>query len=570
MLKRHFSIFLVNILLLLFCACGARAFEKRIVDIPMRDGVKLKADVYLPDGDGPFPVVLNRTPYNRKGVSGDGEKFAARSIAFVAVDVRGRFESEGEFVPFADEGSDGADTLKWMLAQPWCNGKVAGHGGSYVGYTQWALTSEPNPGLVTIVPLFTTANIYEVPYRGGDFNLATALGWASTMYDKNKIDSAAYLLARNAMRFLPLVKGDNRTGHQIDFYDDWLRHPEMDVFWERMNHGKNFRQKNVPALMVAGWFDLFLGPQLDDFVRMTTEGPPETAGKSHIIIGPWDHSGGLISSLLIELPDDAKKFDVLRPIGDAWYDYWLLGGDHPAPDLPPVRLFVMGSNLWMDFETWPPPGMEPTPWYLHSAGSAASPEDGASLSETPPLDEPPDTYDYNPKKPTPSRGGTILGTDMGPYDYSSTERERADILSYTSEPLDDELTIIGPVTMKLYASTTACGTDYVARLLDVTPDGVAIPLVEGIVRMQTVDEKPPSLGDEGEYEIDLWATAWTFLPGHSVRVDIASSAFPHWDRNLNTCDKPFAVSKKTVTSTQAVYHDAEHPSHIVLPIFSGR
>ncbi|MFH1538994.1 MAG: CocE/NonD family hydrolase, partial [bacterium] len=184
----------------------------------------------------------------------------------------------------------------------------------------------------------------------------------------------------------------------------------------------------------------------------------------------------------------------------------------------------------------------------------------------PPGDEPPDTYDYRPRKPTPSRGGAILGTDMGPYDYSKLEEERPDILSYTSEPLGTELTIIGPVTMKLFASTSACGTDFVARLLDVTPDGVAIPLVEGIVRMQVVagDAKP---GEVYEYDIDLWATAWTFLPGHSVRADIASAAFPHWDRNLNTCDEPFAMSERTVTSTQAVYHDAARPSRIVLPVF---
>ncbi|MFH1537591.1 MAG: CocE/NonD family hydrolase, partial [bacterium] len=432
MIKRLFLNIFIPALLLIVGSAAVVAVEVRTVDIPMSDGLKLKADVYLPDGDGPFPVVLNRTPYNRKGVSGEAERLNPRGIAFVAVDVRGRFESEGDFVPFVNEGRDGVDTMKWILAQPWCNGKIAGNGGSYVGYTQWALTSEPVPGLAAIAPLFTTANIYEIPYRGGAFNLATALGWASAMHNRNMLDSAAYLMSTRAQKVLPLIKGDNKTGNQLDFYDDWLRHPDMDEFWERMNHGKHFDQKNVPALMAAGWFDLFLGSQLQDFVRMTTEGPPETAGKSRIIIGPWDHSGSLVPAMIkppiIDLPDEAKKLSNFQHFLDEWYDYWLLGGDRPPPDLPPVRLFVMGSNLWMDFPSWPPPGMKPTPWYIHSAGSAASPEDGAYLSDTPPGDEPPDTYDYRPRKPTPSRGGAILGTDMGPYDYSKLEEERPDIL----------------------------------------------------------------------------------------------------------------------------------------------
>lgn len=564
MKRKHAAVIFAVFLAFLASGC-ARAEALAGVDVPMRDGVALKADVYLPDEKGPFPAIVTRTPYNRAGSKGDGEKYAKRGIAFVAVDVRGRFESGGEWVPFIHEAPDGEDTLKWIRSQPWCNGKIAGFGGSYVGITQWALTAGDMEGLVAIAPIVTTAEVYNVTYRSGAFNLTTGLGWASTVKDGKKVDAVNYIMAQRGMKTLPLIRADNKAGFQIDFYDQWIRHPARDEFWAQSDFAENFEKKNVPALLCAGWYDLFLGPQLQDFVNMRAKGQADTAGRSSIIIGPWDHSGGLISPM-IKVPDDSKM-QAFTGILEGWYDYWLLGKDNEAAHLPPVRLYVMGAGRWQDFDSWPPAGMTPARWYFHSAGRANSPSDGAALSSAPPGAEPADSYIYDPKDPTPSRGGTVLAGDMGPNNYAGVE-ERPDVLSYTSAPLDRALEIIGPVTATVYAATTACGTDFVARLLDVSPEGVALPLVDGIVRSQTLTGGAVEPGGVRQYDIDLWATAWSFAPGHRIRVDIASAAFPHWDRNLNTCDAPFGQSSKTVPAEQTVYHNAEHPSYISLPVYA--
>jgi len=533
-------------------------------DVPMSDGTVLKADVYLPGEEGAFPVVLDRTPYNRRLLKGDAGKFLERGIAFVAVDVRGRFESGGDFTPFLHEGPDGVETLRWVLSQEWCNGKVAGHGGSYVGYTQWAISGSGEEGLVALVPLFTTGDMYRVAYRDGAFNLATLLGWASTMYARDKVDPAGYLMSRRGLKKLPLISTDNASGRQLDFYDQWIMHPEHDEFWDAMDHAKGFEKKDVPALMVAGWFDLFLGSQIDDFQKMVSLGPPETAGKSRLVIGPWDHSGGLISTML-DLPDGAKKFASLEPVVMAWYERWLKGEENDSASLPPVRVFVMGSNEWVDLEQWPPAGSAPSEWYFHSSGDAGS-QGGGVLDRDRPGDETPDEYTYDPRRPTPSRGGTVLGADMGPYDYSEVD-QRPDVLSFTTEPLKEALTVAGPVEVVLYAESDTGCTDFVGRLLDVSPGGTALPLAEGVTRIRDEEDAPGIDKGPVELSIDLWHTAFTFMPGHSIRVDIASAAFPHWSRNLNVCGGPHGRMDRGAVAHQKVYHDDAHPSHAVLPVF---
>ena len=550
--------------LAVLCVCAAARAEEVLtgLDVPMRDGVVLKADVYLPDGDGPFPVAMQRTPYSRTRTKGENEPLLERGIAYVSVDVRGRFDSGGgPFVPFIFEAEDGADTLKWVLAQPWCNGRVAGAGGSYVGFTQWALIKEPEPGLVALAPLVTTADMYGLIYRNGAFSLATGLGWGSTMHDPRKVDTAAYLMAMAAMKTLPLTKADNRAGHQLDFYDDWVTHPEPGPFWDAFDMTDHIKDMHTPVLLAAGWFDLFLGPQLRDFMLVQELAPPDVAAQSHLVIGPWDHSFSLLSPM-IKIPDEKGVAEEFRTLLAGWYDWRLKGEDNPTAHMPPVRLYVMGLNEWRFYDAWPPPDAQYEKWYFHSDGHAADPASGASLDTTAPVAEPADTYTYDPADPTPSRGGTILSSEMGPYNYAKIE-QRPDVLSYTSAPLEKELTLIGPLTVTLYADTDACGADFAGRLLDVAPDGIALPLAEGIVRTQSL---PAQQDGPAEYIIDLWATAYRFEPGHRLRVDVASAAFPHWDRNRSLCDSAAGKGKKHKPAQQTIYHDAEHPSHIVLPI----
>lgn len=553
---RRFSYFIFLLFIVIAAGRAARSELIEVVDVPMRDGVVLKADVYLPAGDGSFPAVLGRTPYDRKAMKGDAEKFVERGIAFVAMDVRGRYDSGGEFEPFVNEARDGEDTLKWVLAQKWCSGRVAGHGGSYLGYTQWALKSAEHDGLAALVPIATTADMYQVAYRGGALNLGTTLGWASSMHSRNKVDPTGYLKSLRGLKHLPVIHADNKSGNQIDFFDNWVKRSKRDGYWEQMDVLRDTK-KHTPTLLIAGWFDLFLGPQINDFTRK---------GGS-IIIGPWDHSGGLMSTIP-EIPENAKKIATIQPVIDGWYDHWLLDSDTIAMNWPEVSVYVMGANRWAAFDTWPPPDSKMEKWYLHSSGGANDPDADGGLSPVAPVDEPPDVYKYDPGDPTPGRGGAVLGTDMGPHDYAETDK-RADILSYNSEPFESEFKIIGQLSLVVHTSTTACGTDFVGRLLDVTPEGVAIPLAEGITRTQALPGGPPVAGAVAEIEIDLWATAYTFMPGHRMRVDVASGAFPHWDRNLNKCDRPMGAGREYVEATQKIFHDAENPSHILLPVFSG-
>jgi hypothetical protein len=560
---------LLFILFALFAyAPPGRAEILKGVDIPMRDGVLLKADVHLPDGDGPFPAAIIRTPYDRTALKSrdNTDAFTQSGIAVVVVDTRGRFDSQGKFTPLAVEGPDGTDTLEWVLAQPWCNGRTATSGGSYVGYTQWAALEQPGAAIHAMVPYVTTADMYDLAYRNGAFNLATILGWSCTMHARNKVDTAAYLMAARAMTTLPLTSADNKAGFQLDFYDDWVSHPVRDAFWDPYNFRDNIPNMRGPALLVAGWFDLFLGPQIEDFMAVRKNAPPDVAAQSRLVIGPWDHSGALVSGL-IELDPDNTLVEATKNMARGWFDHFLLDDDNSAAHMKPVRLFIMGANRWEFFDNWPPERTTPTPFYFHSDGTAANPSGGGMLNRNKPAAaEPPDTYTYDPRDPTPSRGGTLLATEMGPQDYAKVD-ERADVLSYTSAPLEQPLTIAGPVSVTLFAATDACGADFVARLMDLRPDGKAVSLAEGIIRTQSLGSNQPAPGAPHQYAIDLWATAYQFPAGHRMRVDIASAAFPHWDRNRNLCDAPAGLGKKTAPATQTIFHNPDMASHIILPVY---
>ena len=552
----------------------------RNVRVRMRDGVTLATTVVLPRGDGPCPVVLVRTAYNRVwNVTAD---FAGRGMALVCQDCRGRYDSDGEWWPFTSEENDGADTLEWISQQPWCNGKIGMFGDSYLAFTQFHAVRQGAHRLTALNPRFMSPNCWKRAYYcDGAFSLALTWSWlcfecAGRTSEANTMpmyDVAALL------RTLPLVSLDERSGREpIPYYRDYVRRFAYDAEWDRFTEHERCGQYTMPVLLTAGWYDYYPADTIRFFQNLTRRGPTREVRDSHrLLIGPWTH-GVNSKSTLGELdfgPNALQENDATS----RWLDCMLKERGAAAFQKAPIRVFVMGRNEWRDADEWPPKGTRFQKWYLHSGGAANGLNGNGRLDAQVAGDEKPDRYVYDPAKPVPTLGGNhsvgpynpgLYELAMpGPFDQRPVER-REDVLVFTSEPLAEDTEVIGPVTLKLHAATSARDTDFVARLVDVYPDGRAMNITEGVIRARFRDEQweRPTLLDPGriyEYAIDLQATANVFLKGHRVRLDITSSNFPLWDRNLNTGNDP-GTDTELRTAEQTIFHDRARPSCLVLPV----
>jgi len=542
---------------------------KENVMVPMRDGVRLATDLFLPKGEGPFPVILVRLPYGKDGArSMDLGRFQFRPAIFftqrgnvlITQDTRGRYASEGDFYAFRDEREDGEDMLRWLKEQPWFNGSVATFGGSYFGFTQWALAPNAGTTLKCMVPLVITSDIYASMFRGGAFSYLSTGGWAMGV-GENKDGDLGKPKYEEGMWHLPLIDADEACVGDIDFYNDWLLHYKRDAYWDSINLCDDIQDIETPSLLITGWYDLFVGDQVRDFNRLLEEAGGQ-AKESRLIVGPWVH-GGVEGD--VEFGKDASLVSVLPDVMN-WFDYWLR--DKGSLAGKPVRIFVMGENRWREESSWPPEKMQIQPYYIHSQGNARSADGNGTLDTTPPgTEEPMDRFTYNPADPVPTTGGTFLGPNMGPRDQTEVEK-REDVLVYTTKPLTEPVEVTGPIRFVLYASSSCEDTDFTAKLVDVHPDDLSINLQEGIIRARFRDpgkEEPLVPGEVYRYDIDLWSTSNLFLEGHRIRVQISSSNFPHFDRNLNIFG-PYAHQTEMAVAKQIVYHDKERPSHILLPI----
>lgn len=544
------------------------------VPVPMRDGVKLYADVYRPRREGRFPTIVTRTPYGvqRDGIHEPLIKFAQRGYVVVVQDVRGRFESEGAWDPFRNEAKDGYDTIEWAARQPWSNGKVGMHGGSYLAHVQWQAATMAPPHLTAIFPVLASTSIYHNTFfHGGAFKLALAFGWGAVRMP-NRVMNPQYwhteawapdeLKYENIIWTLPLNRIDlESSGQKVGFFRDWLTHQSYDAYWRAISDEERFSAVKVPAYNLGGWYDLLLGGTLNGFTGVRTKG-------SKLIVGPWGHGPTQKFGDMDYGPAAMKQlFDLeLR-----WNDHYLKGVDNGIDQEPPVELFVMGVNKWEHFADWPVPGTKFTPLYLGSGGNANSLRGDGKVSFDFASSSPSDKYLYDPHNPVPTLGGNdCCGAPFpaGPRDQRPVE-SRHDVLVYTSEMLTKPVSIAGPVRMKLYAATDGRDTDFVAKLVDVYPDGRAINLAEGILRaryhqgldkMQLLEPNKTYL-----FDIDMRGTANVFLPGHRIRVDVTSSNFPQYDRNPNT-GEDLGVSDKLRTASQTVFHSGDARSHIVLPL----
>jgi len=553
--------------------------------VKMSDGVTLYADVYLPAAPGKYPTIVSSTPY---GVQRDGAhemfvKLAQHGYAVVFFDVRGRYESEGKWEPFRNEAKDGYESIEWAAAQPFSNGMVATNGGSYVGHNQWAAASQAPPHLVAAFPSLASTNIYaNWITMGGAFRLSFNYGWGVVRMP-NRIMLPQYwhtesympenLKYENVLMHLPLKDMDMAyEGSEVQHYRDWLKHESYDDYWKSISDEERFNRIKVPTQTLGGWFDIFLMGTINGYTGMKKNGAtPEAREGAHMIIGPWGHGptqsyGGVDFTPAAMI--DMYQFHI------RFYDYYLKGIKTGIENEKPVQLFYMGINKWRGESDWPIPGTQFRELYLNSNGAANSVRGNGTLTFTKPSSANSDTYIYDPLNPVPTTGGNNCcgtPTQAGPYDQRPLER-REDILVYTSEYLSDTITVAGPVRMKLHAATDGPDTDWMIKLIDVYPNGYAMPISEGILRARFrsgLDKmKLLTPNQTYEYDIELTGTANVFLPGHRIRVDITSSDFPQFDRNPNTGD-PLGSSAKTRVAKQTIYHGGPTLSHILLPVVKG-
>ncbi len=546
------------------------------VPIPMRDGTVLRADVIRPATDRPVPVILMRNPYGPvvPRANLDQLRAVAEGFAVVVQSVRGTGPSDGAFMPWEHEEADGYDSISWCASQPWSSGRVATYGPSYLGHVQLYAAAARHPAHAAMVPYVVPSHPYKLTYEDGALLLGSTFGWAfartgdtiarARALGPTPDDDADWLawvdmggdidgiMGTVPLRDIPIV------GRRFPSWNDWLDHPAHDAWWRRLDLGD---RPAMPGFWVTGWWDLFLRGTLTEWGRQ----PQHPA--SHLVIGPWSHLldgeahgdinyGPAASAAAQDVTGAALGF--LRRVVD---------GDL-AKDGPRVRYFVMGANEWHTAESWPPEGTVTRPWYLQPDRSLGH--------EVPAADAPALGYTHDPLDPVPTLGGRNLfqGTPgaymAGPVEQSRID-DRRDLLRFTTPVLDRSLTIAGDLRVSLVATTTAADTDWTAKLVDVFPDGRAYNVADGIVRARFRDgaDRPRLLapGEPNRFEIELGPSAYSFLPGHCIRLEIASSNFPRFDRNPGTggtsADTPAA---EYVVGRQTVFVDPGHPSWLELPV----
>jgi predicted acyl esterase len=561
---------------------------KKDVMIPMRDEVKLAANIFVPKQGGPFPVILMRTPYGKLDEKfGEAKRYCAAGYAMVVQDCRGRGASQGQWDPFRYDCDDGFDTQEWIGHQSWCNGHIGTSGGSYVGWTQWSAASRGSRFLTCMVPVVPFSDAFhEITYPGGAFQLSLAFGWGAGV---GGLTIPPAKLA-DAFKYLPLSRWDEQGDKRVPFLRDWIAHPTYDDYWRARGIDGRFDHVAVPALNIGGWYDIFSKATLDHIAGTRHSSTNRLARRNQfVVLGPWGHGVG--GQKLGELDfGPAAKLDIGKLQSD-WFEYWLKGRETGVQDWPAVKLFVMGENVWRNEVEWPLARTKYTPWYLHSGGKARTRSGDGTLSEIAPQadappreisvlgsgpghglvtrEEPPDSYIYNPTNPVPTKGGNnLVGAPIGPFDQSEVE-DRADVLVFTSAPLEKPVEVTGPVKLILHASSNTPDTDFTAKLVDVHPDGKAYNLCDGILRTRYresfIAPTPTVPGQLYRYEIDLWVTSNLFKARHRIRLEISSSNFPRFDRNPNT-GHAFGADAELTKAFQSVFHDTKHPSHVLLPI----
>ncbi len=539
-------------------------FNRRV---PMRDGTELSADVYRPKGAGRFPVILNRTPYTKTSSSNlkVAQYFVAHGYAVVLMDVRGRGDSDGKFEPYRNDGQDGYDAIEWCAAQEWSSGKVGTLGGSYNGAIQWLTAVKQPPHLTTMIVLASPSDPF-VEWPTGQ-PLPMDISWYH-FTSGHVLQNMEAVNWKKLYEHLPLATMDEAMGRPNRFWKEEVEHSKLDSWWDFKRYQNQYERVRVPVLNISGWYDdEQVGTPLN-FIGVTTKGSTgEVRRAQRLMIGPWPHAINS-SNKLGQIDFGPTAVIDMNGYWLRWFDYWLKGHNNGLLQEPPVHIFVMGENVWRDENEWPIARTEWTKYYVHSNGKANTLSGDGTLSTSMPANEPTDSYSYDPAKPVPFITDPSFAQIGGPDDYRSVE-ERGDVLVYTGEPLTDDMEVCGPIRVRLAAASSVRDTDFMAKLIDVWPNGFAQRLNDGMVRARFREGMDkPSLIDPGrvyDYDLDLWNTCQLYRKGHRIRIEISSSAFPKYDRNLNTGEALGQTARMQVAE-QKIHHDREHPTYVVLPV----
>ncbi len=516
------------------------AFREEMV--AMRDGVKLATNILLPEGQGPWPVVLQRTPYGKDGrgkdkVPGSGRSqgipYAARGYALVIQDTRGTGRSEGQSIPFRMDQYDGYDAVEWAARQPWCNGRVAMVGASALGITTTLAATLAPPHLVCGFAAVTPADIRgDTLYSGGVYRKELNDGWLKS---QGKAEQIAEIVSRSI----------------------------SDPFWNWRDIVSQHPKIRIPIYHVGGWYDIFAQGSIDNFVGLQVNGGGRAAGNQKLLMGPFAH-GPMMGN--IRYPE-SSHFDGME-IQFRWLDYWMKGTQNGIMDEPAVRYYVMGDpldpgapgNEWRTCDSWPPPS-KVTAYYLHPKKKLSEdfPAEGESCEE----------YRYDPKNPVPTVGGqTLMVQGRGPMDQGAIP-ERSDYLRFETSALARPVEVTGRVYVDLWVETDAPDTDFMAKLVDVYPDGNEALVTDAPARLRYREgldkELPMKVGEIVRVRLDLWSTSLVFNKGHKMAVHVTSSNDPRFDPNPNT-GKRLRQDAETRVAVNRVHHDALHPSRILLPV----
>ena len=584
------------------------------VMIPMRDGVRLATDIYFPALDdqpvsGKFPVLLERTPYDKAGSGNvtNGTYYARRGYVCAIQDVRGRFVSEGEWYPFAKEAPDGYDTVEWLAAQQWSDGQVGTMGASYSGSDQSALATLNPPHLSTMIVAVGASNYYHCSMRQNGaleqrfmiyaFRMATTSKEAFADPNIKAAVDKAFANVGEWVSRAPLRKGTSPL-RMLPNYEQWVldlfAHGEYDDYWKQRGYAISQyyeEHADVPTLYLGGWYDSYARATCENYTALSKM----KKSRQVLMMGPWTHGGwGVTNAGDVDFGN--HSFINYNDLRLAWFDHFLKGMRTECSDWSRVKIFVMGtgegipnyqgrvhhSGYWRDEQDFPLPDTQFTPYYLHA--------DGELSTTLPSTNEPTSCFSFDPRDPVPTIGGGISAADpimgAGAFDQRGSSRffgcsdtlplnARSDVLTFQTPPLENDVEVTGPITVKLHASSAARDTDFTAKLIDVCPlsddfpDGLAINLTDSIIRARYRNGwDTPELLEPGqvyEFVFELYPTSNVFKKGHRIRLDISSSNWPRFDVNPNT-GGDLGAERRLEIAEQTIHHEPEHPSHVVLPI----
>jgi uncharacterized protein len=546
--------------------------------VKMRDGISLVADIYRPATPGKFPVLLQRTPYNRTAGAADAHLMASHGYVVILQDTRGRFDSEGEFYPFRHESEDGYDTVEWAAALEYANGKVGMFGASYVGATQMLAAISKPPHLTAIFPYVTAAEYYDGwTYQSGALMQWFASSWTSGLtVDTLRRKATLRLRPKEWVESIPVE--DYRlldlpgTSELAPYLRDWVAHETDDEYWKRWKISDHYQEMTVKGLHAGGWHDIFVKGSIKNFTGLRGSArSAEVRDGQRLLVGPWAHAAtspeGKVGDVVF---GKEAVLDMPQTTLD-WFDYALRGNNNRFASGKPVRLFILGENAWRDEDEFPLKRARQTRYFLRSERGANGGRGDGKLSLEAPRTEGQDSFLYDPLNAVPTLGGQLCcgaAIAPGPFDQKSNE-SRTDVLVYSTPPFEKDTEVTGYVTLELFAASSASDTDFTAIVADVDPAGYARYLTDGIVRARyrNSTEKPEPIvpGQVYKYTLDLWATGNLFKTSHQIRLYVSSSNFPRFNRNLNTGEVTLG-STKSLVAKQTIYHDAQHPSALVLPI----